>query len=297
MKRFAYGSWLFDELRLWAGRQFGRVASLGLVFLGLFVVLMALPVAIDVFKDPMGFILRGREAINGSVLGALGSVLVGLAALFIGTRIRKHQEADAVARARLALNVDLRAKVIPSGDEMALEVIVEVQNVSARTWYVPMVYLYVRAATGPGRYLLIPKGERNLANYGATLCKLQPAERDQFFACVPFDEALVAEFPAIVVTVEVVGGSDRWLEPENRMMKFIEFMAKDGGFRHTFLCLDRYKNPDDSRYGDRCFIRRDRKIDHEATASYRKLLSDVMIWTRESVVDVQGAATRPLQEP
>jgi hypothetical protein len=232
---------------------------------------------------------RGTALLDNQLLTALGSLLLGLSGIYIGGRLRKFQEMEARARANLALNVELRARLVNAGNSQVLEVVIEVHNVSRTTWFVPMAYLFVRSAVGGKESIPIQRPRRNLADYTASLCQLQPDERDQFFATLVFPVPDSPTPPAVVVTAEVVGTSERWLGPHREKMRFVNFMNENDGARHNYYCLGRCNDQKHKWYGRRIFIAPDESMDQSATDTYRGLLDDVMLWSREVVVAVPSA--------
>src|SRR4051794_17507748 len=162
-----------------AAQVIGFAVRTILICFGVAVVLLAAAALVTAATSTSPSWLNLR-LLDTSLLSALGSLLLGLSALYIGARLRKYQEMEAKARARLALNVDLRTRVVRSGNCQIIEVIIDIHNVSRTTWFVPMAYLFVQSV--PGAHLDIPLGERekrcNLADYTATLCQLQPDEHD-----------------------------------------------------------------------------------------------------------------------
>jgi hypothetical protein len=232
---------------------------------------------------------RGTALLDSQNLSAIGSLLLGLSGIYIGGRLRRFQEMEARARANLALNVELRARVVNAGDNQILEVVIEAHNVSRTTWFVPMAYLFVRSAVGGKESIPIQRSRRNLADYTASLCQLQPDEKDQFFATLVFPVPDSPTPPAVVVTAEVVGTSERWLGPHKEKMRFVNFMQEDDGVRHNYYCIGRCNDPKHKWYGRRIFIAPDGSMDYRATEKYRGLLDDVMLWSRETVIALPSA--------
>jgi hypothetical protein len=234
-------------------------------------------------RDPLW--LSGVR-VDSNLLSALGSLLLGFAGLYIGAKLRKYQELEAQARANLALNVDLRTRVVCAGSSRILEMVIDVHNVSRSTWIVPMAYLFVRPALGTEKDIPLGREQCNVAKYTATLPQLQPDEREQFFATVLFDSEDIRGLAAVVVSAEIVGAPERWLGSERSMLKFVDFMEEDNGARHNYFCIARGASKGERWYGKRCFIRRDKAVDSEATSRYRGLLDDMMLWNREKVVSL-----------
>jgi hypothetical protein len=267
----------------WLARVALVVFALGLLLIGVATLSTAL------FGVPPKWLPNARLA-DPNLVGSLGTLLLGLAGLYIGSRLRKYQEIEAEARANLALNVDLRTQVVEAGQNRILEVIVDVHNVSRTTWFVPMAYVFVRSALD-GRNIPLDQAYCNVARFTATLCQLQPDERDQFFATIVFDYAESQALAAVVVSAEVMGASAKWLGPWRRMMAFVDFLDADNGARHKYLCVSRCATRNHKWYGRRCFFESDGSIDEEATSSYRGFLDDMMLWNRERVVSL--AELRP----
>ena len=269
-----------------AGDLFARAV---LLFFGIVLMCLALAVLVAAVKGGPFLWFRGTALLDKQLLTALGSLLLGFSGIYIGSRLRKFQEMEARARANLALNVELRARVVNAGDSQVLEVVMEVHNVSRTTWFVPMAYLFVRSAVGGKESISIQRSRRNLADYTASLCQLQPDERDQFFATLVFPVPDSPTPPAVVVTAEVVGTSERWLGPHKEKMRFVNFMQEDDGARHNYYCIGRCNAPKHKWYGRRIFIEPDGSMDYRATEMYRGLLDDVMLWSREMVVAFPSA--------
>lgn len=226
--------------------------------------------------------------VDANLLGSLGSLLLGFAGLYIGAKLRKYQEMEAQARANLALNVDLRTRLVCAGDNRILEMIIDVHNVSRSTWIVPMAYLFVRPALGGAKDIALDRESRNAAKYPATLTRLQPDEREQFFATALFTPEDISEFSAVVVKAETVGAPERWLGPERAMLKFVDFMEEAKGARHNYYCIARCEDRENKLYGKRCFVKDDaaRTVDDGPTFIYRGLLDDMMLWSRERVISL-----------
>lgn len=224
--------------------------------------------------------------VDSDLLGSLGSVMLGFAGLYIGAKLRKYQELEAQARANLALNVDLRTRVVPAGDKRILEMVIEVHNVSRSTWIVPMAYLFVHPVFGVKKEIPLGGDGHNVAHYPATLPQLQPDERDQFFATAIFSAEEAAELSAVKVSAEVVGAPSRWLGPEKAMLDFVDFMDANDKVRHGYFCIARCTSKGEDWYGKRCFVQRDGKVDVVATEKYRGLLDDMMLWNRERVISL-----------
>lgn len=266
-------------------------SRLALLLLGLAVALLAGAAITKALKGDLPGWLGTSAILDNDLLTALGSLLLGLSGLYIGSRLRKYQELEAKARANLALNVELRARAVPAERDQILEVIIEVHNVSRTTWFVPMAYLFVRGANGAEKDIPLLRVHRNLADYGATLCQLQPDERDQFFMARTFTPEEVAESPAVVVKAEIVGTAEKWLGPHKASMDFISFMEEREGARHNFHCIERCKDKKHEWHGLRVFINEDGTIDGTATRRYRGLLDDMMLWSRGVVVALALPAT------
>ncbi len=264
-------------------------ARIVLLFFGIVLVCLALAALIAAALGGPFLWFRGTALLDNQLLTALGSLLLGLSGIYIGGRLRKFQEMEARARANLALNVELRARVVNAGDSQVLEVVIEVYNVSRTTWFVPMAYLFVRSAVGAKESISIQRTNRNLADYTASLCQLQPDEKDQFFATVVFPVPDSPTPPAVVVAAEVVGTSERWLGPHREKMRFVNFMNENDGARHNYYCIGRCNAPKHKWYGRRIFTEPDGSMDQDATNTYRGLLDDVMLWSREMVVAVPSA--------
>jgi hypothetical protein len=269
-----------------AGDLFARTV---LLFFGIVLMCLALAVLVAAVKGGSFLWFRGTALLDKQLLTALGSLLLGFSGIYIGSRLRKFQEMEARARANLALNVELRSRVVNAGDREVLEVVIEVHNVSRTTWFVPMAYLFVRSAVGGKDNIPIQRSRRNLADYTASLCQLQPDEKDQFFATLVFPVPDSPIPPAVVVTAEVVGTSERWLGPHKEKMRFVNFMQEYDGSRHNYYCIGRCNAPKHKWYGRRIFIEPDGSMDSRATEMYRGLLDDVMLWSREMVVALPSA--------
>lgn len=229
--------------------------------------------------------------VDANLLGSLGSLLLGFAGLYIGAKVRKYQEMEAHARASLALNVDLRTRVVCAGDSRILEMVIDVHNVSRSTWIVPMAYLFVKSALGADEDIALSRKSSNAARFTATLPKLQPDEREQFFATALFTEADIRRLGAVLVSAEIVGAPERWLGAGQAMLKFIDFLEEDGGTRHNYYCIARCADKGDEFkefYGRRCFVRNDeaKTVDVDSTRLYRGLLDDMMLWSRGKVISL-----------
>lgn len=238
---------------------------------------------------------EGTRLLDSDFLSALGALFLGLSGVYIGGRLRKFQETEARARANLALNVELRARAVAAGPNQVLEVVIEVHNVSRNTWFVPMAYLFVRSAVGKCESLPVQREHRNLARYPASLCQLQPDEKDQFFATLVFPVPDVPTPPAVIVDAEIVGTSERWLGPHKAKMTFIQFMRENEEARHDYYCIDRCEDESHPSYGKRVFTNRDGTTDWRASEIYRGLLDDVMLWSREAVVVLPDVDARAPQ--
>ena len=274
-------SWwrVVGSISAWLARVALVVFALGLLLVG------AATLSTAIFGVPPAWLPNACLA-NPNLVGSLGTVLLGLAGLHIGSRLRKYQEIEAEARANLPLNVDLRTRVVDAGEKRILEAIVDVHNVSRATWFVPMAYVFVKSALD-GSNIPLRQKYCNVARFTATLCQLQPDERDQFFTTIVFDRAESQAIAAVVVSSEVVGASAKWLGPwRRRMMAFVDFLDKDDGTRHKYCCISRCATKNHKWYGRRCFFAPDGSIDEEATSSYRGLLDDMMLWNRERVVSL-----------
>jgi hypothetical protein len=267
-----------SRVSAWLARVALFVFALGVLLVG------TATLSTAIFGVPPAWLPNARLA-DPDLVGSLGTLLLGLAGLYIGNRLRKYQEIEAEARANLALNVDLRARVVEAGDKRILEVIVDVHNVSRTTWFVPMAYVFVKSALD-GRD--IPLGQKycNAARYTATLSQLQPDERDQFFATIIFDYAESQALAAVVVSSEVVGASAKWLGPTRHMIDFVDFLEAGNGARHNYCCVSRCAEKNHKWYGKRCFFTPEGSIDEEATSSYRGFLDDMMLWNRELIVSL-----------
>ena len=274
---------IVGSVSAWLARVVLVVFALGLLLVG------AATLSMAIFGTPPAWLPNARLA-DPNLVGSLGTLLLGLAGLYIGNRLRKYQEIEAEARANLALNVDLKTRVVEAGEDRILEAIVDVHNVSRSTWFVPMAYVFVRSALD-GRDLPLGQKHRNVARFTATLCQLQPDERDQFFATIVFDYAECQALAAVVVSAEVVGASAKWLGPWRRMMSFVDFLNADNGARHNYCCVSRCAAKNHKWYGRRCFFTPEGSIDEDATSSYRGFLDDMMLWSRELVVSL--TASRP----
>jgi hypothetical protein len=267
-----------NSVSAWLARVALLVFALGLLLVGVATLSTA------IFGTPPEWLPNARLA-DPNLVGSLGTLLLGLAGLYIGSRLRKYQEIEAEARANLALNVDLRTQVVEAGQNRILEVIVDVHNVSRTTWFVPMAYVFVRSALD-GRSIPLGQNYCNVAKFTATLCQLQPDERDQFFATIVFGYTESQALAAVVVSAEVVGASAKWLGPWRRMMAFVDFLDADNGGRHKYCCVSRCATRNHKWYGRRCFFTPEGSIDEEATSSYRGFLDDMMLWNRERVVSL-----------
>jgi hypothetical protein len=257
-----------------------------LVIFGIIVVLLAAAALFAAATNAPPSWLPNARLLDVGLLTALGSLLLGLSGLYIGGRLRKYQEMEAKARARLALNVSLRTRVVGAVGDRIVEVIIDVHNVSRTTWFVPMVYLFVRSALGDQREIPLNRRHCNLADYTAALCQLQPDENDQLFTTVVFTPTQSMSTPAVIVRAEIVGTSERWLGPHREKMAFIEFMAEDSGARHDYHCIGRCDDKNHKWYGRRMFANPDGSMDEVATGRYRGFLDDVMLWSRETVVSL-----------
>ncbi len=266
-----------------------------LILFGITVVLLAAAALFTAATNAPPSWLPNARLLDIGLLTALGSLLLGLSGLYIGGRLRKYQEMEAKARARLALNVSLRTRVVRAGGDRIVEVIIDVQNVSRTTWFVPMVYLFVRSALGGQREIPLDRRHCNLADYTAALCQLQPDENDQLFTAVVFTPAQSMSTPAVIVRAEIVGTSERWLGPHKEKMAFIEFMAEGNGARHNYHCIGRCDDKNHRWYGRRMFANADGSMDEGATRRYRGFLDDVMLWSRETVVSLSEEG-EPIEE-
>lgn len=265
----------------WLARFALAVFALGLLLVG------AATLSMAISGVPPGWLPNARLA-DPNLVGSLGTLLLGLAGLYIGSRLRKYQEIEAEARANLALNVDLRTRLVEAGQKSILEVIVDVHNVSRTTWFVPMAYVSVKSALD-GRNIPLGQEYCNVAKFTATLCQLQPDERDQFFATIVFDHEESQALAAVVVSAEVVGASAKWLGPWRRMMAFVDFLDAFNGARHRYCCVSRCATRTHKWYGRRCFFTPEGSIDEEATSAYRGFLDDMMLWNRDRVVSLAGS--------
>lgn len=265
--------WLIIEMGVRSALIF-----LGIILLALCIV--ALPSEINPLVPEY---INLTERLDPNLLTALGTVLIAISALYVGNKIRKYQELEAEARASLALNVAIDAKTHEVAGKKVIELIVEVHNVSRKSWYVPMAYFFLSNTLSKNE-IAIESHNRNLADYGITLCKLQPDERDMFFRQIVLNEETAAKNPIITVTVELVGASDKYLDQKKERMNFISFMNSDDGIRHGYLCISRCKDENSEFYGDRCFVNEKGEINQEATIEHYQLLQDMMIWTREKVI-------------
>lgn len=279
--------------QLTLSRILGKAGDLAartvLLFFGIVLVCLALAALVAAAKGGPFLWFRGTALLDSQLLNALGSLLLGLSGIYIGGRLRKFQEMEARARANLALNVELRSRIVNAGDSQVLEVVIEAHNVSRTTWFVPMAYLFVRSAVGGKESIPIQRPSRNLTDYTASLCQLQPDEKDQFFATLLFPVPDSPTPPAVVVTAEVVGTSERWLGSHGERMRFVNFMNENDGARHNYYCIGRCNDPKHKWYGRRIFTAPDGSMDQRATETYRGLLDDVMLWSREVVVAIPFA--------
>lgn len=256
----------------------------GIVSLVVLLAFLSILTLIDTLSRLRSGVQTHDPFVDPTLINALSTLLLGLVAIRVGGKLRRAQEDEAAARARLALNVELKTRVITAEHLSVLEVIVGVHNISRRSWAVPMSHLKLVSALDGLQVVATGLAYSNLARLEANMCLLQPDERDEFFAKVVLDRK---ECPsALVVSVEVVGVSAEALGTPDEHMRFVEFMDENSGARHNYFPVGRQAERGRRWYGLRCFVRPNGELDEPATEAHRLLLDRMMLWTREGVVSL-----------
>lgn len=225
-------------------------------------------------------------------------------------------------RSELALNVKVTPRVFEQGGEWFLEANVEVSNASSKTWCVPAVYVSARALVdkqGTADYqgktdfddlpecppLSTPLNRGYLPD---SIFQIAPGETELFVRWDKLDREFVQRFPVVVISAEVFGADGELLGERHfptltrgkYRRPWLEHMAARAKRGDFSVMLARWRTlgheaSDPFVAGTRYIqVAEDGKQvpDLEASRDLRRVLDTVVQWSRQTTVDVIGAAQR-----
>ncbi len=239
----------------------------------------------------------------------------------------KHLQAqESSARFEHTLNVTVEIDVVEcesaSGKIWILQTNVDVVNGGGNTVCIPAVYVHARTLISSrasdvseakfytSRFADLPpcgglSSPRNVARLENSIIQVAPGEIEHFVRWDRLNEAFVAEFPAIVVNVEVFGAPyellGHWSTPVHGhgplRAKWLNYM-KDA--QHEVIIFSRAtetKPLQNLEMGDRVLLEPTTgQIDATNTKEFRAVLNGVFQWSRQRTVVLRGYLRKTVDE-
>lgn len=259
------------------------------------------------------------------ILLKLAALCLTAFGMYLGRKYQLLQVQEAESRNRVTVNVEISIRILTpkgiSNSNKILETLVEVKNVSKTTLCIPQVYVSARAlfeTNNPVPYenetdfenlIEIEKLSKikNIAYYEGSITKISPDEIERFVRWDTVTPDFVQKHPIIVVGVEVFGFKEDHYNKEKQAWD--EFLRNKNIEGFNYIIYTRY-NPDKYnnimsinkiKYADRCLLKIDSpvsnefesdsnrysvSIDEENTLKFKKILDDVVQWTRLQTVNL-----------
>lgn len=262
----------------------------------------------------------------GTFLSGLGTfvlALIGLALLVYDLKLRGRQLSETQARAKSALEVELRTNVYyrtpgePDKFEPVLETRVILKNISSEIWAVPFVYLQARAApeaTSAAQVQTFSEWDFpslrecgllsrpfNIARFQKTLLYIPPGESESVVRWDALAAEFVRDFPLIIIKLEVFSAPDEVMgasySPDSgkKRARWLRFVEEDDGARHRKVVVT--VSPRDIVGGPKkdgwAFLKKDSDdLDEDSSRSFRDVLASMSKTGRQSLVAIRDELSK-----